>query len=73
MNGKSVKIYINNTLQGTVTTEGNGYGRLLVSKGLFDRTVDRTFKATFNESLPYAATTKQETLPRNSSNDPIVA
>ena len=71
LNGKSVKIYINNTLQGTVTTEGNGYGRLLISKGFFDRTVDRTFKATFSESLPYAATTKQETLPRDSSNDPI--
>ena len=72
LNGKSVKIYINNTLQGTVTTEGNGYGRLLISKEFFDRTVDRTFKATFSESLPYAATTKQETLPRDSSNDPIV-
>lgn len=72
LNGKSVKIYINNALQGTVTTEGNGYGRLLISKEFFDRTVDRTFKATFSESLPYAATTKQETLPRDSSNDPIV-
>ena len=72
VNGKSVKIYINNTLQGTITTEGNGYGRLLISKAFFDRTVDRTFKATFSESLPYAAATKQETLPRDSSNDPIV-